>query len=142
MEEQETEKVKVFPEEEVLSSRESTPHLLEPLNYEIIQLDDDDDDEEEDEENDGDKQQLQQQQQQVFLEEEEDRVEEIEEIKDKNQPPSLKNLNKTNRPTNSHHNLRVDISRSIKWHEIIQENNHETTQETTNTPKLKKKKLN
>lgn len=125
--------------DEPVSSRESTPHLLEPLNYEIIQLDDDDDEEEDAENNGGEHEQQQE------LLGDDDGIEEMAEIKNENQspPPIFKNINKTNRSTNnSHHNLCVDISRSIKWHEIIQENNHETQEVNNTTPKLKKKKLN
>lgn len=89
-------------------SRNSTPNLLEPLNYEIIQVDDDDDEEDEEE---------------IVEDEEEDEILEEEEFQEENKPK--KSTNK----------LLVDISQSIKWHEIIQENNDDK-------PELKKRKLN
>lgn len=125
------------------ASRESTPNLLEPLNYEIIQLDDDDEEEDDDDEDEV-VQEVEQQQELEQLEEEENDVLEVSPQTLEEENPELKHvvqvtaeLDKGKRKLKtSSNNLLVDISQSIKWHEIIQENS-----ESENKPKLKKLKL-
>lgn len=122
-------------------NRAITPNLLEPLSYEIIQLDDDEEEEEEVEE-----QEEQEVQDHVIEDQEENEefIAEKEEPCNNSQIEAVKvvQLNKEQgkrkfiKTTN---NLVVDISQSIKWHEIIQDNKTVKVEEiTSKTKKLKK----
>lgn len=114
-------------ESEQAKSRESTPNLLEPLNYEIIQLDDDDDDEEEEEVMENEEHESGEHQQikeigdgEIILQMEDQETEKsdvpiIKRVKQELEKGKRKLKTSTN-------NLVVDISQSIKWHEIINEN--------------------